>query len=165
MAAELIKYRESNRKLKVEVDFLKKKIVVSADKLNKEVDSNTNLIISVKMAKESIFPMPATDEDRRQFLSHTNCMELLNPVELKGDSIYCLDKLPMAVPIYGPEGVMFVKTDKPRTIAIQMSLYADSWDNPKSRNSRRSEREGGTLQVSSHPLKLIFNLKIECQRT
>ncbi len=64
VAAELIKYKESNRNLKVEVDFLKEKFKVSADKLNKEVESNMNLFNSVKMEKESILPdfsKPATD--------------------------------------------------------------------------------------------------------
>ncbi len=91
-----------------------------------------NLFTSVKMAKETNFPdfpSPASDEDRRAFLSQTNCMELLNPMDLKGDSIYLLDNLPKAMPLYRPEGVTFVKTDKPRTIAMQMCLYSDSWAN------------------------------------
>ncbi len=50
-ATELIKYKESNHKLKVEIDFLKEKLKVSADKLNKEVESSTNLFTSVKIAK------------------------------------------------------------------------------------------------------------------
>ncbi len=156
VAAELIKYKESNSKLKVQVDFLKEKLIVSADKLNKEVESNTNLFTSIKIAKESIFSMPATDEDRKQFLSQTNCMELLNPVDPKGDAIYCLDKLPMAVPLYGNEGITFVKTDIPCTIVMQMRLYADSWDNLnieelKEKQERRRTTSGESSSSQTDP--------------
>ncbi len=108
------------------------------------------------MEKETIFPMPATDKDRRQFLSQTHCMELLNLVDPKGDSIYCHDKLLIPVPIYGPEGATFVKTDKPHTIAMQMLLYADSWDNLnvkelKEKQERRRTTSGGSSSSQTDP--------------
>ncbi len=39
-----------------------------------------------------------------------------------------MDNLPKTVPLYGPEGVMFVKTDNPCTVAMQMRMYADLED-------------------------------------
>ncbi len=155
-AAEMIKYNESNRTLKVEADFLKEKLIVSADKLAKEVESNMNLFTRVKMAKESQFPSPTTDEERRRFLSQTNCNELLNPMDLKSNAIYCLDMLPMAVPIYGPEGVTFVKINNQYTVAMQMHLYSDSWDNLnieelKEKQKRRRTTSGGSSTSPTDP--------------
>ncbi len=116
-------------KLRSDVKFLKEKFKVSAEKLNREVESNTNLFIAIKMVKETIFadrPDSATNEEKKKFLSETNCMELLNPVDPKGETTYIMESLPNTVPLYGPEGVMFVKTDNPRTVVMQMHMYADS---------------------------------------
>ncbi len=83
-------------KLEVENKFLKEKLKVSAQKLSKEVESNTNLFTTIKMAKETVFTDHAstTNEEKKQFLSETNCMELLNPVDPKGETTYLMDNLP-----------------------------------------------------------------------
>ncbi len=81
---------------------------------------------------ETVFPdspNSAISKEKKMFLSETNCMELLDPVDPKGETTYLLDNLPKTFPLYWPEGVMFVKTDNQRTVAMQLRLYADYWDN------------------------------------
>ncbi len=83
-------------------------------------------------------------------------MELLNLVDPKGDVIYCLDMLPMAVVIFGQEGVTFVKIDNPCTVAMQMRLYADSWDNLNieelnEKQERRRITSGGSSTSQTDP--------------
>ncbi len=71
MVAELAKAKEGNLKYKKENEFLKHKLKHSAEKLNKELESNTNLFASVKLAQSYIFPeipSAATNEDKRSFL-------------------------------------------------------------------------------------------------
>ncbi len=70
----------------------------------------------------------STDKEKKRFLTGTNCVELLNPVDPKGETTCLLETLPGMVPLYGPEGVIFVKTENPRTMAMQMLMYTDSWD-------------------------------------
>ncbi len=87
-------------------------------------------------------------------------MELLNLGDPKGDSIYCLDKFLMAVPLYRSEGVMFVKTDKTCTVAMQMHLYADSWDNLdieelKEKQERRRTTSDESSSSQTDPLSKI----------
>ncbi len=52
----------------------------------------------------------------------------MRPINHKGDDIYCLASLPVTVPLYGPESVVFVKTEKPCLLTMQMCLNADSWE-------------------------------------
>ncbi len=122
--AEVIKTKEAKNveticKLDIEVKFLKEKV---------DVEVNTKIYSTVRMtkhtsAKELI--AGSTDEERKKFLTVANCVELLNAVDLKGNTTYFMEMLPL----YGSEGVMFVKTDNPSTVAMQMRLYAESWDN------------------------------------
>ncbi len=124
-------YSFANSKLKTENNFLREKLKVSADKLNREVESNTNLFTTIKMAMETAFRDSldsATNKEMKRFLSETNCMELLDTVDPKVETIYFLESLLKTVPLYGPEGTTFVKTDNPCTVAMQMHMYADSWD-------------------------------------
>ncbi len=76
-----------------------------------------------------VAPSEATDEERRKFLTEANCIELLNPVNPRGDMVYCMDALPVEVPLYGPDGVMFVKRRQTKTVAMMMRMYANSWEN------------------------------------
>ncbi len=90
-----------------------------------------NLFASVKLAKEALnpeFPTASTNEEKRHFLAQTNCIEVLDPVDLKGKSTYLLETLPKIMPLYWPEGVTLVKTEKQHTMAMQLHLFADSWD-------------------------------------
>ncbi len=41
----------------------------------------------------------------------------------------CMDTLPETVPLYGPEGVLFVKTENPHSAGMLMRIYADTCDN------------------------------------
>ncbi len=62
-------------------------------------------------------------------MSESNCIELLNPVNPRGEPVYCMDALPDEIPLYGRDGVMFVKTRKTKTVAMMMRMYANSWEN------------------------------------
>ncbi len=46
-----------------------------------------------------------------------------------GEPVYCIDALPVEIPLYGPDGSMFVKTNKTKTVAMMMRMYANSWEN------------------------------------
>ncbi len=54
---------------------------------------------------------------------------LTNPVDLQGTTAYCLDILSEMVPLYGAEGVLFVKTDNPCSVGMLMRMHSDFWDN------------------------------------
>ncbi len=147
-------------KLRSNVKFLKEKCKVSAENLNREEESNTNLFTTIKMAKETVFtdrPDSATNEEKKKFLSETNCMELLNTVYLKGETTYLIESLLNTVPLYRPEDVMFVKTDNQLTVALQICMYTDYWDNfnvkeLNEKQERRITTSGGSSssQADSH---------------
>ncbi len=40
-----------------------------------------------------------------------------------------MDALPDEDLLYGPDGVMFVKTRQTKTVAMMMHVYANSWEN------------------------------------
>ncbi len=132
---------------------MKEKVDVSREKLVKEVEANINLYSIIMMAKDisnKEMVTGSTDEERKMFLTVANCVELLNPMDPKGNTIYFMETLPNAVPLYVPEGVMFVKTDNPQTMAMQMRLYADSWDNVNvDKLKEKQERERTTSGGSS----------------
>ncbi len=66
-------------------------------------------------------PSEATDEERRKFLSESNCIGLLNQVNLHGEPVYCMDALPDEVPLYSPRQM--------KTVAMMMRMYANSCEN------------------------------------
>ncbi len=71
----------------------------------------------------------ATDRERSKFLTESICIDLLNPVNTPGEPVYCIDALPVEIPFYGPDGVMFMKMKKTKTVAMMMCMYANSWEN------------------------------------
>ncbi len=86
-------------------------------------------------------------------MSGANCIELIIPVDLQGRTAYCLDTLPDTVPLYGREGLEFMKTENLRSVGMLMRMYADSWDNLdidklKEKLERRRTISGGS--TSSH---------------
>ncbi len=101
---------------------------VSEDKRRKEIDSNLDLYSTVQMQMKSAreAPSEATDEERRKFLTESNCIELLNPLNPRGEPVYCMDALPVEIPLYGTDGVMFMKMKKTKTVAMMMHMYANS---------------------------------------
>ncbi len=119
------------RKLEADNAFLREKLKVSEEKRKKEIDSNLDLFSTVQMQMKSARETPSedTDEERRKFLTESNCIELLNPVNPHGDTVYCMDALLVEVPLYGPDGVMFVKTRQTKTVAMMIRMYANSWEN------------------------------------
>ncbi len=91
----------------------------------------------------------STDKERKRFLFGVNCIELTNPMDPQGTTAYCLDTLPEMVPLYILEGVLFMKMDNHRTVAMLMRIYADSWDNLdieklKEKQERRKTMSGGS---------------------
>ncbi len=131
------------RELEVENKFLKEKLKMSAQKLSKEVEMNSNFFMTVKMAKETVFTERATDtnKEKKQFLLETNCMELLDPVDPKCENTYLMDNLPKTVPLYGPEGVTFVKFDSSHRWLCKCDSMLTLGITSTSRNSGRSKRE------------------------
>ncbi len=51
------------------------------------------------MMSARVAPSDASDEERRRFLSESNCIELLNPANLLVKK-YCMDALPDEIPLY-----------------------------------------------------------------
>ncbi len=141
------------RKLETDNAFLREKLKVSEEKRKKEIDSNLDLLSTIQMQMKSAREAPSedTDEERRKFLTESNCIELLNPVNPCGDTVYCMDDLPVEVPLYGPDGVMFVKTRQTKTVAMMMRMYANSWENQDiDKLLTDQERKRNTSGSSSH---------------
>ncbi len=79
------------------------------------------------------------------------CIELLSPVDLKVELTYCMDVLPDEFPLYGPDCVLFVKTANPKSVAMMMRMYANTWDNMEiAKLKADQERSRTTSGSSSH---------------
>ncbi len=65
-------------------------------------------------------------EETRKFLAQSNCIEVVDPIDHKGDNVYCIDSLPATVPLYGPDCIQFFKTEKPCVLAKVVRMNADS---------------------------------------
>ncbi len=65
------------------------------------MDCNLDIYSTIKMQMMSarVAPSDASDEERRRFLSESNCIELLNPANLLVKK-YCMDALPDEIPLY-----------------------------------------------------------------
>ncbi len=109
------------------------------------------MFLAKKLAKEST--AGSSDEERKMFLTVANCVELLNPMYTKGNTIYFMEMLPNAIPLYGAEGVMFVKTDNTPTVAMQMRLYADTWDNLNVGKLKEKQERERTMSCGSSSSK------------
>ncbi len=105
-------------------------------KLKQEIEANINLYSTIKMNRKASQESPATssqeepgqiDEARKRFLESTNCIELSNPVLLQGTEAIFINTIPDMVPIYGPEGVLFMKTDNPKMLGMMMHMYTETW--------------------------------------
>ncbi len=113
----------STEKLETDNAFLREKLKLSEEKLNKERIANANLFITITMMKKAAQSAPSgLNEDIIQFLASTNCIELVNPVDHKGEETYCFDSMPVQVPLYGPDGVSFINTNNPKLVAMMMKL-------------------------------------------
>ncbi len=96
-------------------------------------------------------PSEDTDEERRKLLTESNCIELLKPVNPCGDTVYFMDSLPVEVPLYGPDGVMFGKTRQTKTVSMMMRMYANSWENLEiDKLLTDQERKRNTSGSTSH---------------
>ncbi len=97
--------------IKLETDnaFLREKFKISEEKRKKEIDSNLDLFSTIQKQMKSAHEAPSedTDEERRKFLTESNCIRLLNLVNPRGDTVYCMDALPEEISLYGPDRVMF----------------------------------------------------------
>ncbi len=141
------------KKLEGDNAFLREKLKVSEEKWKKEIDSNLDLFSTIQMQRESalVAPSEAMDEERRKFLTEANCIELPNPVNPRGDTVYCMDALLVEVPIYGPDRVIFMKTRQTKTVTMMMRMYANSWENLEiDKLLADQERKRITSSSSSH---------------
>ncbi len=131
MLASLMVPNNKVRKFEADNAFLQEKLKVSEEKHKKEIDSNLDLFSTVQMQMKIGCEAPSedTNEESRQFLTESNCIELLNPVNPREDMVYCMNALPVEVPLYGPDGVIFVKTRQTKTVAMMMRMYANSYEN------------------------------------
>ncbi len=139
------------RKPETDNAFLQEKLKVSEEKQKKEINSNLDLYSTVQMQMKSTrgAPSEATDEERKKLLSESNCIELLNPVNPLGETVYCMDALPDEVPLYSPDGVMFVKTKQMKTVAMMMCVYANSWENLEIDKLLSDQERKRTISCSS----------------
>ncbi len=80
-----------------------------------------------------------------------NCIELLNPVNPRGDAVYCMDALPVEVPLYSPDRVMFVKTKQTKTLAMMMRIYTKSWENLEIDNERKRSTSSSFFHSHDDP--------------
>ncbi len=128
MSKSLIASESKLKSAEVDNKFLKEKLKTTEVKQNKEREANTNLFSTIKMTQKSSkdASLGSTDEERKRFLSGANCIELLDPVPPKGTTVYCIDTLPEMVTLYGPDGMLFVKTEEPSTLGMMMKMYAES---------------------------------------
>ncbi len=105
--------------------------------------------MNLKASKEAT--LGTTDEERKIYLTGANCIELLNPVDPKEKSTYCMDIRPDEFPLYGPDGVLFVKTANPKSMAMMMFMYANTCDNLElDKLKADQERRRTTSGSSSH---------------
>ncbi len=116
------------RKLEADNAFLGEMLKVSEDKRMKEIDSNLDLYSTIQMQMKCArgAPSEATDEERMKFLTESNCIELLNTVNPHGEHVYCMNALPVEIPLYGPDVDMFMKTKQTKTVAMMMGIYTNS---------------------------------------
>ncbi len=62
-----------------------------------------------------------------------------------------MDVLPEEFTLYGPDGVLFVKTANPKSVAMMMQMYASTWDNlERDKLKVDQERRRTTSGSSSH---------------
>ncbi len=89
-------------------------------------------------------------------VSGANCIELSNPVDTQGTTVYCLETLSETVPLYGLDGVLSMKTDNPGSVGMLMRIYTDSWDNLdidklREKQERRRTMSGGSTSSQGDP--------------
>ncbi len=108
-----------------------------------------NLYSTIRMTKQASAKETttgSTDKERKKFLTGANCVELLDPE--RGHNILHGDATDHCTPLWPRR--CDVKTDSPRTMAMQIRLYADSWDNTNVADLKeRQERERTTSCGSS----------------
>ncbi len=145
-------------KLEKENAFLKEKLAVSKEKLKTEREANINLYSTVRLNQKSshVASLGSTDKERKRLLSSDNCIELVNPVDPQGAPAYCMDTLPETAPLYGPEGVLFMKTENPRSAGMLIRMYADTSDNLdidkfKEKQERKRTTSGGSSSSHGDP--------------
>ncbi len=110
------------------------------------MDLYSTVRLNLKVSKEAA--LGSTDEERKRFLSGANCIELLSPVNPHGEAVYCMDTLSAEVNLYG---VMIMKTNDPKSVAMMMHMYANSWDNLEIDKLRADqERRRNASGSSSH---------------
>ncbi len=153
--ASLMKPDDKVKILEIDNAFLREKLQVSEEKLKTEINSNIILFSTIRMnlkaSKEAT--LGSTDEERKRFLSEATCIELLSPVDLKRESTYCMDVLPEEFPLHGPDGVLFIKTTNPKSVAMMIRMYTSTWDNLEiDKLKADQERRRTTSGSSSHSL-------------
>ncbi len=122
--------KNSCKKLENENTFLKNKLRVVEEKLKSEIKCHINLYGTILMNKElsqDSSTIDTTDEYKKNFLSTTNCIKVLNTVPPRGNMFCLMDNYPETVLIYGPDSCMFMKTDEPCAVGVRMRMTADSW--------------------------------------
>ncbi len=62
-----------------------------------------------------------------------------------------MDVLPDKFPLYSTDGVLFMKTANPKSVAMMMRMYANTWDNLEINQLKADqERRRTTSGSSSH---------------
>ncbi len=107
------------------------KLKASDEKLKTEREANINLFGTIRLNNKVLedASLGSNKAERKRFLCGANSIELTNPVDPEGMTAYCLDTLPATVPLHGPEGVLFMKSENQHSVGILMRSYTDSWEN------------------------------------
>ncbi len=151
MCAALMQPDDKVTKLETDIAFLREKLKVFEEKLKHERDANINLYSTVRLNKKASqeATLGSTDEETKRFLSGANCTQLLKPENPYGFSAYCMDALPEEFPLYGTEGVLFMKMSDALLMVMMMGMYADTWENLdidklKAKQERKRTMSGGS---------------------
>ncbi len=91
----------------------------------------------------------------------------MDPVDPIGETNYLIETLHKVVPLYRPEGVTFVTTDKPYTVAMHLHMYADPWDqlNVKERKEKQERRMTSSCESSSYQAESQTKLLVSVYMT
>ncbi len=127
---KLITANARYQKYKDEVACLKLENTQLITKLEKEIKDNVHLHTGWQMLQSQVTSTQSSDTvntEKIKFLAEANCIKVVDPV-YQGDNMYCIDTLPVTVPLYGPKRVHFLKTEKPCVLAKHMRMNADPWE-------------------------------------
>ncbi len=152
---KLITANAQCQKYKDEVVCLKLENAQLITKLEKEIKDNVHLHTGWQMLQSQMTSTQSPDTvttEKIKFLAEVNCIEVIDPVNHKGDNMYCIGTLPVTFPLYSPESVQFLKTVKPCLLAKLMRMNDGSWEllNVELKTKQERHRKQSRESEASH---------------